>query len=352
MLIWAAGSWAHPRSRGENFPVWFGAVSGRGSSPLARGKLGLAHGVWTPGVAHPRSRGENVFVSGRRTALRGSSPLARGKPCSSYATDRGRGLIPARAGKTTRPGSRSQTTTAHPRSRGENAEVVSLYLICAGSSPLARGKPDQGSCRQAGKRLIPARAGKTTAQLAANGVEEAHPRSRGENESAMFGVPPLLGSSPLARGKLKAFGERPLASRLIPARAGKTSGTRVASLRATAHPRSRGENMPQAVARSLGQGSSPLARGKRSVLRARRLRCGSSPLARGKRTFRRPSSQRSGAHPRSRGENFSGVLSVIVVSGSSPLARGKLDGGGASRPVMGLIPARAGKTRWTAWSRG
>ena len=51
-----------------------------------------------------------------------------------------------------------------------------------------------------------------------------------------------------------------------------------------------------------------------------------------------------GAHPRSRGEHFGGFLSVWVVRGSSPLARGTLRWllDNVVRP--GLIPARAGNT--------
>ena len=51
------------------------------------------------------------------------------------------------------------------------------------------------------------------------------------------------------------------------------------------------------------------------------------------------------AHPRVGGENPGSDAHPRSGRGSSPRGRGKLDGGGASRPVMGLIPAWAGKTR-------
>ena len=35
---WAARIWAHPRSRGENFPKRIGSWAESGSSPLTRGK--------------------------------------------------------------------------------------------------------------------------------------------------------------------------------------------------------------------------------------------------------------------------------------------------------------------------
>ena len=50
------------------------------------------------------------------------------------------------------------------------------------------------------------------------------------------------------------------------------------------------------------------------------------------------------AHPRSRGENLASLSALIMVPGSSPLTRGKLDNRGALGGVSGLIPAHAGKT--------
>ena len=50
-----------------------------------------------------------------------------------------------------------------------------------GSSPLTRGKRDAGGERERRRGLIPAHAGKTDGSLKVVAVEEAHPRSRGEN---------------------------------------------------------------------------------------------------------------------------------------------------------------------------
>ena len=50
------------------------------------------------------------------------------------------------------------------------------------------------------------------------------------------------------------------------------------------------------------------------------------------------------AHPRSRGENGQPIVDLIITVGSSPLTRGKLEGGDHLRPIRGLIPAHAGKT--------
>ena len=71
-------------------------------------------------------------------------------------------------------------------------------------------------------RLIPAHAGKTGRQTAHQRNESAHPRSRGENLPIMVSVPASGGSSPLTRGKLSFHSRREPFSRLIPAHAGKT----------------------------------------------------------------------------------------------------------------------------------
>ena len=70
---------------------------------------------------------------------------------------------------------------AHPRSRGENPLSVRATKLMSGSSPLTRGKPSawRRACR--GRGLIPAHAGKTVTAVVAAEVWQAHPRSRGEN---------------------------------------------------------------------------------------------------------------------------------------------------------------------------
>ena len=50
------------------------------------------------------------------------------------------GLIPAHAGKTSVQSTRTRFITAHPRSRGENIDLVRATHYTLGSSPLTRGK--------------------------------------------------------------------------------------------------------------------------------------------------------------------------------------------------------------------
>ena len=176
----------------------------------------------------------------------GSSPLTRGKLVSSGGARGSPRLIPAHAGKTSIAWARRSTTT--------------------GSSPLTRGKHDPVRTLARRLRLIPAHAGKTGSRFQAPRTTTAHPRSRGENENGVLAGVTSVGSSPLTRGKLSsppAWGAR---FGLIPAHAGKTFGLDGSDAHAWAHPRSRGENLIGGCLIAPGQGSSPLTRGKRPGL--------------------------------------------------------------------------------------
>ena len=96
------------------------------------------------------------------TSILGSSPLTRGKLACGLAR-RGRGrLIPAHAGKTPSSTTRGQRARAHPRSRGENAPPFPPLLRHGGSSPLTRGKRPASVYLEFMVGLIPAHAGKTS----------------------------------------------------------------------------------------------------------------------------------------------------------------------------------------------
>ena len=172
--------------------------------------------------AHPRSRGENGVLLLTHTTGGGSSPLTRGKRCGEAVGEGEGGLIPAHAGKTHAASRESLIRGAHPRSRGENLIGAVRTLVVTGSSPLTRGKLCEEALRVAGGGLIPAHAGKTHLRLRAGRHTPAHPRSRGENDHVAEFLAATPGSSPLTRGKRcggRGFGR---ALGLIPAHAGKT----------------------------------------------------------------------------------------------------------------------------------
>ena len=172
----------------------------------------------------------------------------------------------------------------------------------------------------------------------------AHPRSRGENHLSQPVPGRYHGSSPLTRGKhvVPKLGTR--FSGLIPAHAGKTRSTAVHPIGRRAHPRSRGENALGVAICGVVTGSSPLTRGKRFCPPhvGRFVRL--IPAHAGKTVL--PASRRSvcPAHPRSRGENASIDAKAAELGGSSPLTRGKPLSVMACISVFRLIPAHAGKT--------
>ena len=174
-------------------------------------------------------------------------------------------LIPAHAGKTRGRTRLTRPRPAHPRSRGENETATAQGLLRDGSSPLTRGKRDLWRVEGEAVRLIPAHAGKTRIREQAGTAQPAHPRSRGENTPCEYWTPPSAGSSPLTRGKRALPTREARGQGLIPAHAGKTGFTDVAREAATAHPRSRGENREGRSSVACAGGSSPLTRGKQPL---------------------------------------------------------------------------------------
>ena len=93
-----------------------------------------------------------------------------------------------------------------------------------------------------------------------------------------------------------------------------------------------------------GAGSSPLTRGKLSIRRALIPMLGLIPAHAGKTWTRGNAGAPRRAHPRSRGENASMRMDVSSELGSSPLTRGKLEADRIASSPNRLIPAHAGKT--------
>ena len=196
-----------------------------------------------PISVHPRSRGEHRMVARSASAAGGSSPLARGTRSTCCWYERSDWFIPARAGNTWTSTPPAAIRAVHPRSRGEHQWVNYATLTDAGSSPLARGTPQDLEGRARCRRFIPARAGNTSPPARPGRRRAVHPRSRGEHELAV--QPPQAagrfiparagntcarrcsslcryGSSPLARGTPAAARRDPAGCRFIPARAGNT----------------------------------------------------------------------------------------------------------------------------------
>ena len=322
-------SGSSPLTRGKLAPS-YGAFQHVGLIPAHAGKTGTRCGSRQRRQAHPRSRGENGQASDCQILAYGSSPLTRGKRAQPLTRSSHGRLIPAHAGKTSRGRAPCRRAEAHPRSRGENRPTTRTPRSAVGSSPLTRGKPGAPVGQALATRLIPAHAGKTSSAAISASPAGAHPRSRGENTGSEGGCLIVTGSSPLTRGKLRDMLMGYLSPGLIPAHAGKTGGIVFAWDFAAAHPRSRGENDPSAWTNYLNPGSSPLTRGKRKS------------LTRG--------TKRNRLIPAHAGKTTTWPLAKYLATGSSPLTRGKLPIVALIAPEMRLIPAHAGKTEPTLWT--
>ena len=171
------------------------------------------------------------------------------------------GIIPARAGFTSRRLRSGGSRADHPRSRGVYCWRMSAMICAWGSSPLARGLlPHQAAVdRHVG--IIPARAGFTSRRAGHRGGPADHPRSRGVYDVGAPHRRERIGSSPLARGLHCVCCLLGDDAGIIPARAGFTRPRNRGRSSSADHPRSRGVYMLISVSSRLGWGSSPLARG-------------------------------------------------------------------------------------------
>ena len=174
----------------------------------------------------------------------GSSPLARGLPQVTPRFSPGLGIIPARAGFTGTSGILRSRPTDHPRSRGVYVACLVPVTYHLGSSPLARGLQVGRRVRGGRLGIIPARAGFTLSRRVPWRRRSDHPRSRGVYMGTKFTPDTRGGSSPLARGLPPGQSHAPPALRIIPARAGFTTGGLPSRWRRGDHPRSRGVYAP------------------------------------------------------------------------------------------------------------
>ena len=155
------------------------------------------------------------------------------------------------------------------------------------------------------------------------------------------------GSSPLARGLLTTAENAALGAGIIPARAGFTAMNVFNRPPKKDHPRSRGVYLDEFHGVLVLLGSSPLARGL--LLHPLRGVQGEGIIPARAGFTRLPRSGWLGLpdHPRSRGVYEGSISMPGTVWGSSPLARGLLVAVAGDDEEGGIIPARAGFT-WSS----
>ena len=157
-----------PRVRGKPHQA-LPARKPRRLIPACAGKTRTIVQISWASWAHPRVCGENYEAHEIGLRAGGSSPRVRGKPFGDAGREVRERLIPACAGKTRRGLPRARRRPAHPRVCGENNTDAAIAFPRAGSSPRVRGKRSLRVPYFGSLRLIPACAGKTTRPSTATG---------------------------------------------------------------------------------------------------------------------------------------------------------------------------------------
>ena len=277
----------------------------------------------------------------------GSSPHTRGLLPDVVGAVAVGGIIPAHAGFTSWPCGAPRTSWDHPRTRGVYCAMPLSRLVAWGSSPHTRGLRALRHRRRPRPGIIPAHAGFTCRPRTRSRCGRDHPRTRGVYAAACASVCPAGGSSPHTRGLRGAGLPSACDCGIIPAHAGFTPGSGGPPSWWSDHPRTRGVYLLTGRIRRTWPGSSPHTRGLR---RARPHRPGGAGIIPAHAGFTPPAPPGPPAlpdHPRTRGVYAPGAMRVVTTSGSSPHTRGLHGGRGPAGAGGRIIPAHAGFTpRW------
>ncbi len=190
---------------------------------------------------HPRIRGEHVISTVVGWVAQGSSPHTRGALDAVCRQLRGRGIIPAYAGSTSRCRARPCPSRDHPRIRGEHALGVDDADLL-GSSPHTRGARVHPAGLFQRQGIISAYAGSTSGRLPESPATRDHPRIRGEHNTFGLSKHRVMGSSPHTRGALPFGSATEKWGGIIPAYAGSTHFRTIGERSDGDHPRIRGEH--------------------------------------------------------------------------------------------------------------
>ena len=186
--------------------------------------------------------------------------------------------------------------------RGEQTIKQGQQARREGSPPLARGTAYFSASAISSQRITPACAGNSFMAFSFSFLFWDHPRLRGEQLNLYNILPPRLGSPPLARGTGAHLAYFSASARITPACAGNSGCSADVTPGRWDHPRLRGEQFADCITVILVPGSPPLARGTAS-------RCAVTLIG-------------VGITPRLRGEQAAKGGQETMSGGSPPLARG------------------------------
>ena len=213
----------------------------RGSIPAWAGKPRGSSRATPARSVYPRVGGETPSRPDVDDSIAGLSPRGRGNHQQDAVRRLRRGSIPAWAGKPGPRGSAAGRGMVYPRVGGETRYCSAICLACLGLSPRGRGNRRGYHLRGRGRGSIPAWAGKPSSLCRAIYALSVYPRVGGE--TSRKGVYGWLGQglSPRGRGNPRSGARRARCSRSIPAWAGKPSAGRGPGATWRVYPRVGGE---------------------------------------------------------------------------------------------------------------
>ena len=199
--------------------------------------------------------------------------------------------------------------------------------------------------------IIPAYAGNTFSATPTPTSTGDHPRACGEHTTHDLFVVAELGSSPRMRGTHLVHLQLDDRAGIIPAYAGNTFEGVGPCVFCGDHPRVCGEHMSNFTYWKLHEGSSPRMRGTPPFRKEVIAMCGIIPAYAGN-TYRRCAGWPAKRdHPRVCGEHRLHASGFLHPQGSSPRMRGTHAARAANRMAGGIIPAYAGNTSPSDWTR-
>ena len=335
-----------PRGRGTLRQYWPELILRR-FIPAWAGNTRAGRAARRARPVHPRVGGEHQAVSLRSARLVGSSPRGRGTPLAGPVATFDERFIPAWAGNTRYCEAPYEVRRVHPRVGGEHALLRSALRGSAGSSPRGRGTRRQAVRQQTVGRFIPAWAGNTPLSAAGGIPRPVHPRVGGEHTQPALTYELGIGSSPRGRGTPQIPLVGIDIGRFIPAWAGNTPVQVAAEIRAPVHPRVGGEHAVAIAGDGSGSGSSPRGRGTHRPARSRDPGLRFIPAWAGNTLewLMRPGVLP--VHPRVGGEHMRIIRFWCFPFGSSPRGRGTPHTLRCQNLDARFIPAWAGNTRCT-----
>ena len=155
----------------------------------------------------------------------------------------------------------------------------------------------------------------------------------------------MAGSPPLVRERLYVLYRLFYQIRITPARAGKTFHLVFQVLLYQDHPRSCGKDPNNPRFLLFRPGSPPLVRERQLMSCWSGVTAGITPARAGKTFCYNIIKIRSRDHPRSCGKDVNQICKIFDRSGSPPLVRERHRSPHLIATMMGITPARAGKTR-------